>query len=163
MIEYVRTHERIIGAEGRNDDNSGHPGNPGGARGQARIPACRHPAAAAGRPPRRDTHALPRHRDADFSGVASSASHHPGQYQVDVLRRAGLGLVAQLGGVAGSAAPVPDRLSVVQVQTGETLQHVAARVAPDAPVGQVVERIRELNQLESVALDVGQTLIAPVG
>ena len=74
-----------------------------------------------------------------------------------------LGLVAQLGGVAGSAAPVPDRLSVVQVQTGETLQHVAARVAPDAPVGQVVERIRELNQLESVALDVGQTLIAPVG
>lgn len=74
-----------------------------------------------------------------------------------------LGLVAQLGGVAGITAPVPDRLAVVQVQTGETLQHVAARVAPDAPVGQVVERIRELNQLESVALDAGQTLIAPVG
>ncbi len=74
-----------------------------------------------------------------------------------------LGLVAQLGGVAGSAAPVPDRLAVVQVQTGETLQHVAQRVAPDAPVGQVVERIRELNQLESVSLDAGQTLIAPVG
>jgi LysM domain len=74
-----------------------------------------------------------------------------------------LGLVAQLGGVAGSAAPVPARLAVVQVQAGETLQHVAARVAPDAPVGQVVERIRELNQLESVALDTGQTLIAPVG
>ena len=66
-------------------------------------------------------------------------------------------------GWPASAAPVPDRLAVVQVQTGETLQHVAARVAPDAPVGQVVERIRELNQLESVALDVGQTLIAPVG
>jgi hypothetical protein len=74
-----------------------------------------------------------------------------------------LGLVAQLGGVAGSTAPVPDRLAVIQVQTGESLQHVAARVAPDAPVGQVVERIRELNQLESVALDAGQTLIAPVG
>jgi hypothetical protein len=74
-----------------------------------------------------------------------------------------LGLVAQLGGVAGSTAPVPDRLAVIQVQTGETLQHVAARVAPDAPVGQVVERIRELNQLESVRLDAGQTLIAPVG
>jgi hypothetical protein len=26
-----------------------------------------------------------------------------------------------------------------------------------------VERIRELNQLDSVALDAGQTLIAPVG
>ncbi len=58
---------------------------------------------------------------------------------------------------------MPDRLAVVQVQTGETLQQVAHRVAPDAPVGQVVERIRELNQLDSVALDAGQTLIAPVG
>ena len=74
-----------------------------------------------------------------------------------------LGLVAQVGGVAGSTAPVPDRLAVVQVQTGETLQRVAQRVAPDAPVGQVVERIRELNQLQSVSLDAGQTLIAPVG
>ena len=73
-----------------------------------------------------------------------------------------LGLVAQFGGVTGGAAPVPARLAVVQVQTGETLQQVAHRVAPDAPVGQVVERIRELNQLESVALDAGQTLIAPV-
>lgn len=74
-----------------------------------------------------------------------------------------LGLVAQLGGVAGNTAPVPDRLAVIQVQKGETLQQVARRVWPNAPVGQVVERIRELNQLESVALDAGQTLIAPVG
>jgi hypothetical protein len=74
-----------------------------------------------------------------------------------------LGLVAQVGGVTGGAATAPDRLAVVQVQTGETLHHVAARVAPDAPVGQVVERIRELNQLESVAVDAGQTLIAPIG
>jgi hypothetical protein len=73
-----------------------------------------------------------------------------------------LGLVAQLGGVTGGDAPVPARLAVIQVQSGETLQQVAHRVAPDAPVGQVVERIRELNQLESVALDAGQTLIAPV-
>jgi hypothetical protein len=73
-----------------------------------------------------------------------------------------LGLVAQFGGVTGVEAPVPDRLAVVQVQTGETLQQVAHRVAPEAPVGQVVERIRELNQLESVALDAGQTLIAPI-
>jgi hypothetical protein len=73
-----------------------------------------------------------------------------------------LGLVAQLGGVTGSDAPVPGRLAVVQVQMGETLQQVAHRVAPDAPVGQVVDRIRELNQLDSVALDAGQTLIAPV-
>ena len=74
-----------------------------------------------------------------------------------------LGLVAQFGGVVGTTAPVPSRLAVIQVQSGETLQQVARRVAPDAPVGQVVERIRELNQLESAALDAGQTLIAPIG
>jgi hypothetical protein len=75
-----------------------------------------------------------------------------------------LGLVAQFGAaVQGVSAPVPDKLAVVQVQTGESLQHVAARVAPDAPAGPVIERIRELNKLDSVAVDAGQTLIAPVG
>jgi hypothetical protein len=73
-----------------------------------------------------------------------------------------LGLVAQFGGVTAGDVPVPTRLAVVQVQTGETLQQVAHRVAPDAPVGQVVERIRELNHLDSVALEAGQTLITPV-
>ena len=73
-----------------------------------------------------------------------------------------LGLVAQFGGVTGGDAQVPDRLAVIQVQTGETLQQVAHRVAPDAPMGEVVERIRELNHLDSVALDAGQTLIAPI-
>ena len=74
-----------------------------------------------------------------------------------------LGLVAQFGGVVGTSAPVPAKLAVIQVQAGETLQQVAHRVSPDAPVGQVVQRIRELNQLDSVALDAGQTLIAPIG
>lgn len=75
-----------------------------------------------------------------------------------------LGLVAQFGeSVRGASGPVPDRLMVVQVHAGESLHQVAARVAPDAPVGTVAERIRELNRLESPALDAGQTLIAPVG
>jgi hypothetical protein len=74
-----------------------------------------------------------------------------------------LGLVAQFGGVVGNSATVPDQLAVIQVQTGENMQQVAHRVAPDAPVGQVIDRIRELNKLDSVALDAGQTLIAPVG
>jgi len=74
-----------------------------------------------------------------------------------------LGLVAEFGGVVGTPAPAPAKFAVVQVQAGETLQQVAERVAPDAPVGQVVERIRQLNQLDTVALDAGQTLIAPVG
>ena len=79
-----------------------------------------------------------------------------------------LGLVANLGQMAngdsgGSAAPVPDRLAVVRVEAGESLQDVAHRVAPDAPARQVADRIRELNDLNSPSLAAGQTLIAPVG
>lgn len=75
-----------------------------------------------------------------------------------------LGLVAQLGASAtGRAAAVPDQLGVVRVQDGENLQRLAARVAPGASTGEVVARIRELNRLDSAALDAGQTLIAPIG
>lgn len=77
-----------------------------------------------------------------------------------------LGLVAQFGGLVGDggdSAAVPDRLAVIQVQSGETLHHVAKRVAPEAPADRVVERIRELNRLQTVAVNAGQTLIAPVG
>ncbi|QZH58764.1 LysM peptidoglycan-binding domain-containing protein [Mycolicibacterium farcinogenes] len=75
-----------------------------------------------------------------------------------------LGLVAQLGGVMGTeSGTTPTELAVVQVKSGETLQQVARRVAPDAPVARVVEQIRDLNQLDSAALDAGQTLLAPVG
>jgi len=62
-----------------------------------------------------------------------------------------------------AAAQMPDRLAVVRVEPGETLQHLAARVAPDAPTGQVAARIRELNELDSATVTAGQTLIAPVG
>jgi hypothetical protein len=79
-----------------------------------------------------------------------------------------LGLIANFGQMAngdstGTAARVPDRLAVVRVEAGESLQDVAHRVAPDAPTRQVVERIRELNDLNSPAVAAGQTLIAPVG
>jgi hypothetical protein len=79
-----------------------------------------------------------------------------------------LGLVGHFGQMingdsAGSSARIPDRLAVVRVEAGESIQDVAARVAPDAPVRQVAERIRELNALDSPTLVAGQTLIAPVG
>jgi hypothetical protein len=74
-----------------------------------------------------------------------------------------LGLVANLGAPADAPAAVPGRLAVVQVQTGESLQQLAQRVAPDAPVGAVVDQIRDLNKMDSAAVDAGQTLIAPVG
>ena len=72
-----------------------------------------------------------------------------------------LGLVAQLGGVVGPSVAVPSRLAVVQVRSGETLQQLAQRVAPGVPVGPMMERIRELNRLDSASLQAGQTLIAP--
>lgn len=74
-----------------------------------------------------------------------------------------LGLVAQLGGPTEAPVQMPTRLSVVYVQDGETLQHIAHRVAPDVPAGSVVERIRELNKLDSSTVQAGQTLIAPIG
>ena len=79
-----------------------------------------------------------------------------------------LGLVANVGQLingdsASSATHLPDRVAVVRVEAGESLQDVAHRVAPDAPARQVAERIRELNDLSSPALAAGQTLIAPVG
>ena len=64
---------------------------------------------------------------------------------------------------APASAPVADRLAVVQVQAGETLQQLAGRIAPGMPVGQIVERIRDLNKLESASVTAGRTLIAPVG
>lgn len=75
-----------------------------------------------------------------------------------------LGSLAQFSGerVPGPAEQ-SDRLAVVQVQAGETLQQLAGRVAPELPTGQAVQRIRELNKLETAAVDAGQTLIAPVG
>jgi hypothetical protein len=131
---------------------------------QRRYPAYRRPG------PVRPHPGAVRYRG---TGVAMSRAPH-GHRPVSLALTAALaGLAAVitlwLGGLAHSAAvtgapaAVPEQLAVVRVQAGESLQHLAARVAPDAPVGQVVERIRELNQLESAALDAGQTLIAPVG
>lgn len=79
-----------------------------------------------------------------------------------------LGAIANFGGMingnsSDATGRVPDTLAVVRVEPGESLQDVAARVAPDAPRREVVERLRELNALNSSALSAGQTLIAPVG
>lgn len=112
------------------------------------------------------------------TGVAMSAAPHR-RRPVTVLTTVGLALAAGLitlwlglvanvgqalnGGSADTAAHVPDRLAVVRVEPGESLQDVAHRVAPGAPSRQVADRIRELNDLNSSSLAAGQTLIAPVG
>ncbi|WP_433612358.1 LysM peptidoglycan-binding domain-containing protein [Prescottella agglutinans] len=71
----------------------------------------------------------------------------------------GLGALANLTAVSGA---VPAETATVRVHGGETLSDVAARVAPDAPVGPVVDRIMELNEMSSAAVRAGQTLITPV-
>ena len=107
----------------------------------------------------------------------STAPHRPrpitptttvGLALLAALITAWLGLVAHFGGMLRggteqAAAQMPDRLAVVRVEPGETLQHLAGRVAPDAPAAQVAARIRELNELGSATVTAGQTLIAPVG
>lgn len=75
-----------------------------------------------------------------------------------------LGIVAQFGAaVSAESGPVPTELAVVRVQSGESLQQLAQRVAPGAPANRVAAAIRELNDLNSTVVEAGQTLIAPVG
>jgi hypothetical protein len=146
-----------------------------------RRPVRIRPAGRGGRPgtlgpqPSRPVAAPPRYRGTGV--LMSTAPHRPRPITpattvalalLAALITVWLGLVAHFGDVlrGGSdqtAAHMPDRLAVVRVESGETLQHLAARVAPDAPTGQVTARIRELNDLDSATVTAGQTLIAPVG
>ncbi|WP_310785750.1 LysM peptidoglycan-binding domain-containing protein [Mycobacterium sp. Z3061] len=112
------------------------------------------------------------------TGVAMSTASHR-RRPVSVLTTMGLallagiitlwlGLMANFGSVlndepAGASAQVPAALAVVRVEPGESLQQLATRVAPGAPVRDVVERIRNLNALDSNVVAAGQTLIAPIG
>jgi hypothetical protein len=168
MIDYIRTEERKMTAEGTQmtmlDTRQG-PGltraythdQIGYRRGRA-VPVSVRPSRGA----------LAYHG----TGVRlSRAPHRPRRVSVSMtIALAGITAlitvwllaVAQARGTSSNAA-VPEQLAVVQVQPGENLQRLAARVAPDAPVGSIVEKIRQLNELDSPALDVGQTLIAPVG
>jgi hypothetical protein len=138
-------------------------------RGRVSTAGSRRPAPA--RPPG----VPPRYRG---TGVAMSVAPHR-RRSVTWATTAGLavaaglitlwlGLVANLGQAfngefSGSTAHLSSRLAVVRVEPGESLQDVAHRVAPDAPVRQVAERIRELNDLGTPTLIAGEPLIAPVG
>ena len=112
------------------------------------------------------------------AGVTASTVSH-GRRTVSVWTTLGLALLAGIitlwlglmanfgsvvnGGSADTSAQVPAALAVVRVEPGESLQQLATRVAPGAPVRDVVERIRDLNALDSSAVSAGQTLIAPIG
>jgi hypothetical protein len=114
-----------------------------------------------------------RHRGTGVTMTRARGTGHPNPVSaattvalalLAALITAWLGLVAQFSNAAPDAStPSPERLGVVRVESGETLQRLAVRVAPGAPVSQVVEQIRVLNKLDSVAVQAGRTLIAPVG
>lgn len=65
--------------------------------------------------------------------------------------------IAQLRAGAVPSAPT----TVVQVREGEPLTEIAARVAPDVPVRQTVDRIVRLNSLQGAQAAPGGTLIVP--
>lgn len=78
------------------------------------------------------------------------------------------GLVMFLGvlgfGLFGDAivgSSVPERVSVVWVEPGETLWDVAERSAPGYDTGAVVARIHELNAIPGNAVLAGQALQVP--
>ena len=136
----------------------------------AARPAAARPAAA------RPTSARPAVAPLRYRGTGIAMSHAPHARRpvstavtialagMAALITLWLGSLAQFSGDRAAApAQAPDQLAVVQVQAGETLQDLALRVAPGASAVQIAERIRDLNNLDSVAVDAGQTLIAPVG
>ncbi|MFB9902536.1 LysM peptidoglycan-binding domain-containing protein [Allokutzneria oryzae] len=73
-----------------------------------------------------------------------------------------LGLLAQLRGVDDGPA-LPEAVSIVEVDPGESLWQLARRVAPDSPSGAVVNRIVELNELPDHVVHAGQPLRVPDG
>lgn len=77
----------------------------------------------------------------------------------------GLALVAMVvfGGLAVATrdAGTPEPVRVVQVQPGDTLYDIAGGVAEPGQVRAMVQRIEDLNALESSSLQVGQRLAVP--
>lgn len=73
----------------------------------------------------------------------------------------GIGVALAAGSMAspepGSSAPT----SVVTVGTGETLWDIAAEIAPDGDVRDMIGRIEQLNDLDSTMLTAGQQLQVP--
>jgi hypothetical protein len=83
-----------------------------------------------------------------------------------VLAMVTIALVAFTVGRAGSShaateRTVPTPYAQTTVHAGETLWSVATRVAPGRDPRVVVERIRELNHLDSASLQAGQQLLLP--
>lgn len=75
------------------------------------------------------------------------------------------GFIAPVGFIApGSAQSAPDSTAVVvyTVQPGDTLWRYAASITPEGGnVGDTVDELMRLNNLDTVSLHAGQRLIVP--
>ena len=74
----------------------------------------------------------------------------------------GLGAVLATGSVASEHPGTPEPTRVVMVGSGETLWDIAAGLADDGDVRAMVDRIEELNALDSALVDAGQRLRVPL-
>lgn len=92
------------------------------------------------------------------------APRRPRLSLVWVLGVASVACAAVVGlGTLSSALtpPIPEETTVIRVKLGENLWELAGRVAPDSDPSAVVDRIRELNGIETT-IHPGQPLTVPV-
>ncbi|MFS3126963.1 LysM peptidoglycan-binding domain-containing protein [Nocardioides sp. Bht2] len=61
-----------------------------------------------------------------------------------------------------SAGGTPTQTEMIRVDHGQTLWAIAAEIADDGEVREMVQTIKQLNALDSSALQAGQTLHIPV-
>jgi hypothetical protein len=73
-----------------------------------------------------------------------------------------VGLVVASGSVATDEPGTPEPTRVVMVGSGETLWDIAAGLADDGDVRAMIDRIEELNALDSGMLVAGQRLVVPL-
>ena len=108
-----------------------------------------------------------RHRSEGFSTAphrgAAGAGHGFGVAVATALLSALVvcGLAGLWNMKTGALTDGPADTVVVQVQEGESLSDVAARVAPDLPIDQTVARILDLNAMSTASVAPGQSLITP--
>lgn len=63
--------------------------------------------------------------------------------------------------IAHAAAPAPTGPTSVVVQSGQTLSEVAHHALPQLPVQEAVTRVQLANDLNSLQVSAGQTLLIP--
>ena len=73
-----------------------------------------------------------------------------------------VGLVLASGSVATDEPGTPEPTRVVMVGSGDTLWGIASDIADDGDVRAMIDRIEELNALDSGMVVAGQKLLVPV-